>query len=93
MEKVNDPAVRLAECRGYSASATVASSTADRFVACQAPAFDEAAERVKFENWAACAIPGLLPFDKYNSGDYRNESLQRYLIGWLACAKSRAGVK
>ncbi|AZC19583.1 hypothetical protein [Pseudomonas sp. CMR5c] len=43
-------------------------------------------ERAEFETWAGDVVPGLWPFDKYNSGDFRNENLQRYWMGWQARA-------
>lgn len=71
----DDPAVRLAECRG------------------EAVPFDEEAERALFET--ACPIPSVAYFD---GEDYRIigsrdiDGHENKWQGWLACAKSRAGV-
>lgn len=80
----DDPLVRLQECRGYSASAAVASSTADRFDSCK-PAFDEAIERAKFEAWANVEY-GVGADEELN---LNQKDVKANLVGWLACARSR----
>ncbi|AZD93080.1 MULTISPECIES: hypothetical protein [Pseudomonas] len=40
--------------------------------------------REEFEAWHRSVVKGSPPHDKYNSGDYRNQHVQRYWIGWQA---------
>lgn len=101
----DDPAVRLAECRGdglanvqyakatflQDANVHYAASTSDI-----KSAFNEAAERAKFED--LCERQGL-EYDRFTeyagefSGKYVTEDREQQWTGWLACAKSRAEVK
>ncbi|RON17916.1 hypothetical protein BK660_21740 [Pseudomonas brassicacearum] len=41
-----------------------------------------------FEAWHKSVVVGDPPHDKYNSGDYRNQHVQRYWIGWKASRES-----
>jgi len=43
-------------------------------------------EQALFEEWHKSVVEGEPPHEKYNSGDYRNQHVQRYWLGW----KSRA---
>jgi hypothetical protein len=43
-------------------------------------------EQALFEEWHKSVVEGEPPREKYNSGDYRNQHVQRYWLGW----KSRA---
>ncbi|EKT4542779.1 hypothetical protein QEM15_005017 [Pseudomonas putida] len=40
--------------------------------------------REQFEAWHASAVVGDPPHDKFNNGDYRNQHVQRYWLGWQA---------
>ncbi|RON39551.1 hypothetical protein [Pseudomonas brassicacearum] len=40
--------------------------------------------RKEFEAWHRSAVEGEPPHEKYNSGDYRNQHVQRYWLGWQA---------
>ncbi|MEG0969211.1 MAG: hypothetical protein RSG92_27995 [Pseudomonas sp.] len=40
--------------------------------------------REQFEAWHASAVVGEPPHDKYSNGDYRNQHVQRYWLGWQA---------
>jgi hypothetical protein len=43
-------------------------------------------EQALFEAWHKSVVKGEPPHEKYNNGDYRNQHVQRYWLGW----KSRA---
>lgn len=45
--------------------------------------------REQFEAWHRSVVDGEPPHEKYNNGDYRNQHVQRYWLGWQA---SRAAV-
>lgn len=36
----------------------------------------------EFEAWHRSVVEGEPPHEKYNSGDYRNQHVQRYWLGW-----------
>jgi hypothetical protein len=38
----------------------------------------------QFESWHRSVVAGEPPHEKYNSGDYRNQHVQRYWAGWKA---------
>lgn len=38
----------------------------------------------QFEAWHSSVVDGDPPHEKYNSGDYRNQHVQRYWLGWKA---------
>lgn len=38
----------------------------------------------QFEAWHRSVVAGDPPHEKYNSGDYRNQHVQRYWFGWRA---------
>lgn len=40
--------------------------------------------REEFEAWHRSVVKGEPPHEKYNSGDYRNQHVQRYWLGWQA---------
>lgn len=40
--------------------------------------------REQFEAWHRSVVEGEPPHEKYNSGDYRNQHVQRYWLGWQA---------
>lgn len=40
--------------------------------------------REEFEAWHRSVVEGEPPHEKYNSGDYRNQQVQRYWLGWQA---------
>ncbi|MHC8403638.1 hypothetical protein [Pseudomonas sp. TMB3-21] len=40
--------------------------------------------RDEFEAWHRGVVAGDPPHEKYNSGDYRNQHVQRYWFGWQA---------
>lgn len=40
--------------------------------------------REQFEAWHRSVVDGEPPHEKYNSGDYRNQHVQRYWLGWQA---------
>lgn len=40
--------------------------------------------REEFEAWHRSVVAGDPPHEKYNSGDYRNQHVQRYWFGWQA---------
>lgn len=40
--------------------------------------------REEFEAWHRSVVAGDPPHEKYNSGDYRNQHVQRYWLGWKA---------
>lgn len=40
--------------------------------------------REQFEAWHRSVVEGEPPHEKYNNGDYRNQHVQRYWIGWQA---------
>jgi len=40
--------------------------------------------REEFEAWHRSVVAGDPPHEKYNSGDYRNQHVQRYWLGWQA---------
>ena len=40
--------------------------------------------REEFEAWHRSVVEGEPPHEKYNSGDYRNQHVQRYWAGWQA---------
>jgi len=40
--------------------------------------------REEFELWHRKVVAGNPPHEKYNNGDYRNEHVQRYWLGWQA---------
>lgn len=40
--------------------------------------------REQFETWHRSVVGGEPPHEKYNSGDYRNQHVQRYWLGWQA---------
>jgi hypothetical protein len=41
-----------------------------------------------FEAWHKSVVEGEPPHDKYSSGDYRNQHVQRYWLGWKASRES-----
>lgn len=41
-----------------------------------------------FEAWHKSVVEGDPPHDKYESGDYRNQHVQRYWIGWKSSRES-----
>jgi len=60
--------------------------------------FDEAAERVAFEEWAFTRWPTIrrlrINLPGYpTDGEYEREGLQAAWTGYLACAKRKAGVQ
>ena len=40
--------------------------------------------REEFEAWHRSVVEGEPPHEKYNSGDYWNQHVQRYWLGWQA---------
>lgn len=44
----------------------------------------ETDEHVVFESWHKSVVEGTPPHEKYNSGDYQNQHVQRYWLGWQA---------
>lgn len=40
--------------------------------------------REQFEAWHRSVVEGEPTHEKYNSGDYRNQHVQRYWLGWQA---------
>ena len=40
--------------------------------------------REQFEAWHRSVVEGEPPHEKYNCGDYRNQHVQRYWLGWQA---------
>lgn len=40
--------------------------------------------REQFEAWHRSVVEGEPPHEKYNSGDYRNQHVQRHWLGWQA---------
>jgi hypothetical protein len=46
--------------------------------------------REQFESWHRGIVQGEPTHDKYNNGDYRNQHVQRYWLGWQA---SRAAIE
>lgn len=40
--------------------------------------------REQFEAWHRSVVEAEPPHEKYNSGDYRNQHVQRYWLGWQA---------
>ncbi|QXI45124.1 hypothetical protein HU734_010305 [Pseudomonas wayambapalatensis] len=40
--------------------------------------------REQFEVWHRSVVEGEPPHEKYNNGDYRNQHVQRYWLGWQA---------
>lgn len=38
----------------------------------------------EFEAWHRSVVEGEPPHEKYNSGDYRNQHVQCYWLGWQA---------
>jgi hypothetical protein len=44
--------------------------------------------REEFEAWHRSVVEGDPPHEKYNSGDYRNQHVQRYWLGWQASRAS-----
>lgn len=42
----------------------------------------------EFEAWHRSVVEGEPPHEKYNSGDYRNQHVQRYWLGWKASRES-----
>lgn len=38
--------------------------------------------REEFEAWHRSVVAGEPPHEKYNSGDYRDQHVQRYWLGW-----------
>lgn len=45
--------------------------------------------REEFEHWHRSVVEVCPPHEKYNNGDYRNQHVQRYWVGWQA---SRAAI-
>jgi hypothetical protein len=52
----------------------------------------ETDEHVAFESWHKSVVEGDPSHEKYNSGDYRNQHVQRYWLGWQARSEL-SGVK
>lgn len=44
--------------------------------------------RNEFEAWHRSVVEGEPPHEKYNSGDYRNQHVQRYWLSWKASRES-----
>ncbi len=44
--------------------------------------------REQFEAWHRSVVDGEPPHEKYNNGDYRNQHVQRYWLGWQASRKA-----
>lgn len=40
--------------------------------------------REQFEAWHRSVVDGEPPHEKYSNGDYRNQHVQRYWLGWQA---------
>ncbi|WP_236238466.1 hypothetical protein [Pseudomonas faucium] len=40
--------------------------------------------REQFEAWHRSVVAGEPPHEKYSNGDYRNQHVQRYWLGWQA---------
>lgn len=40
--------------------------------------------REQFEAWHRSVVDSEPPHEKYNNGDYRNQHVQRYWLGWQA---------
>lgn len=40
--------------------------------------------REQFEAWHRSVVDGEPPHEKYSNGDYRNQHVQRYWLGWKA---------
>ena len=40
--------------------------------------------REQFETWHRSVVAVEPPHEKYNNGDYRNQHVQRYWLGWQA---------
>jgi len=40
--------------------------------------------REQFEAWHRSVVDGDPPHEKYSNGDYRNQHVQRYWLGWQA---------
>lgn len=85
----DDPAVRLAECRGeVTFTNCYQDQTTSIFLGRVVQTFDETAERVKFERQIGSSFRARWP-----DGDYRDFAIENQWQGWLACSKSRAEVK
>ncbi len=46
--------------------------------------------RDQFEAWHRSVVEGEPPHEKYNNGDYRNQHVQRYWLGWQASREAVA---
>lgn len=46
--------------------------------------------REQFEAWHRSVVDGEPPHEKYNNGDYRNQHVQRYWLGWQASREAVA---
>lgn len=62
--------------------------------AAPAPTIDEVEERAAFEDWANAQWPGAQrqQLELGEGGRYKNPIYRDMLVGWLACARSKAGV-
>lgn len=86
----DDPAVRLAECRGEMAEQVrQASAACDAGLPMLPVLFDEAAERASFEKHYASMNDGFCP--SAYEGEYDWDDCQPCWSTWLACAHQKAG--